>query len=53
MKVTKRDGTKENYSIQTVKRAIREAIKSSKKNYSKDIIHEITSNKQHYREKPL
>ena len=43
MKVTKRDGTKENYSIQTVKRAIREAFKSSKQKYSKDIINEITS----------
>ena len=37
MKVTKRDGTSENYSIQTVKRAIREAFKSSKTKYNKDI----------------
>ena len=43
MKVIKRDGTKENYSIQTVKRAIRAAFKSSKQKYSKDIINEITS----------
>lgn len=43
MKVTKRDGTSENYSIQTVKRAIREAFKSSKTKYNKDIINDITN----------
>ena len=43
MKVTKRDGLQENYSVQLVKRAIREAFKSSKQKYNKDIIQEIIS----------
>lgn len=41
MKVTKRNGTSENYSIQTVKRAIREAFKTSKHPYTKDTIQSI------------
>lgn len=41
MKVTKRDGSVENYSIQTLKRAIREAFKTSKQNYTKDTIQSI------------
>lgn len=43
MKVTKRDGSLENYSVQTVKRAIREAFKSSKQKYSKDTISNIAN----------
>ena len=53
MKVTKRDGTTENYSIQTVKRAIREAFKSSKTKYSKDIINDITNNVTPYDNIPV
>ena len=43
MKVTKRDGSFENYSVQTVKRAVREAFKSTKTKYSKDTISNIVS----------
>ena len=43
MKVTKRDGSVENYSVQTVKRAIREAFKSSKQKYTKDTISNIAN----------
>ena len=43
MKVTKRDGSFENYSVQTVKRAIREAFKSSKQKYTKDTISSIVN----------
>lgn len=43
MKVTKRDGSFEDYSVQTVKRAVREAFKSTKTKYSKDTISNIVS----------
>lgn len=43
MNVTKRDGSFENYSVQTVKRAVREAFKSTKTKYSKDTISNIVS----------
>lgn len=43
MKVTKRDGSFENYSVQTVKRVIREAFKSTKTKYTKDTIANITN----------
>lgn len=43
MKVTKRDGTVENYSTSAVKRVIREAFKSCKQKYTKDTISNIAN----------
>ena len=42
MKVTKRDGTLENFSIQTLKGAIRAAFKSAKTKYTKEDIKTIS-----------
>ena len=42
MKVTKRDGTLENFSIQTLKGAIRAAFKSAKMKYTKEDIKTIS-----------
>lgn len=53
MKVTKRDGSHENFSIQTLKSAIRAAFKSAKVKYTKDDITNIAEGVKIFDEIPV